>query len=200
MSQHFTGKQEEFKALIRRAGWRPAEAARRLGISKSIVSRYVNGSADPPQMTLHLLARLVKEATPPAEERTASIDLREAAAGFDYLRVLADLDSAKAAIDRAQESIKRAFHSGRPPGGVYYPAVKYAKPNSELDAVEKAFLDEEAALAKNAPQSPKPKPGAGGHSAQTYRPKRGAGPGSKSQNAPGAETPSEPNSEEDSKH
>jgi transcriptional regulator with XRE-family HTH domain len=63
---------EEFRELMGMACWSAAETARRLGVSESSISAYVNNNQVPPQTKIILLRLLVDKFmnTPPGNEHT----------------------------------------------------------------------------------------------------------------------------------
>jgi transcriptional regulator with XRE-family HTH domain len=54
----------EFMRLLAKAGWKKAEAARRLELTPAVITRYFNGETRPSLTTLKLFKLLLGDATP----------------------------------------------------------------------------------------------------------------------------------------
>jgi predicted transcriptional regulator len=102
------GIQEEFVALIKSANWRPADAARALGLSKTAVSYYVNGRTDPPERTMNLLRRLVMEkADQEADKKSGGQIVREAFEEGNRTEALAALAHIEQGLAALKEILSR---------------------------------------------------------------------------------------------
>lgn len=156
--------QEEFCMLLKKANWRPADAARALDLSESIVSYYVNGKSDPPARTMELLRRIIRE-----KEETKSGYM--GVIGAFKAKNRSDALSAIQQIEEGVSSLKEIL--GRPIGIMPIAARKETVNSAEADLAGLLAGEGVKTVLNERPGLP-PSCAVDVPSVQTYRPKRGS--------------------------
>jgi len=140
------GIQEEFVTLIKSAGWRPAEAARQLDLSKSSVSSYVNGLADPQERTMKLLRRLVMEKEDKGQSPKDSI--RDAFRQQNWSTAMKELERIDRAIEELQGARDGIHRLLIMPAGFVADGPKKESGSKEPDTVLEPMTAEQVSLLK----------------------------------------------------
>ena len=159
--------QSEFKGLLWRARWKPADASRALHLTPATMSRYVNGLSKPKPHTMELLRRLVADKEAHDSDPTL-LEAHQAPSDFQIAGIVRALDRCVAELT----ALKHGLTGPTRPVA----AATGRKASSEAAAAGKERAKRVLAAGLRGLRGRRPSPGADAPSAPASRPRRGTRP------------------------